>query len=224
MKLINNFFIALCLTFGCINLYGQQEEINTISVVGYAEEAIVPTEIYFSIALQEYVDEEQRVEMKSIENTLIEVAKKYGISLNEIEIHDFNGYQSYDSYSPRTVFTKTFRLKTDKILNVEGIMKEMDDRSLSSVTLGQMAVPKEAIKKLQSSLKSEALKNARSEANDILSELGKEIVDVVNVSITPAHDYYSYSDAYMTPKSGRDKIEARYVVISSSVNVTFSYR
>ena len=174
---------------------------RTITVMGSAEQEIVPDNIWFVIEIKEYYEgaydyygydsynEDDKIKLSEIEKLLKTDLNVVGIDTNNLITENIGNYYRY--YGGDYLLSKQFKIQLDSMSKVEELMNEIHTKGIQYMRLG--AMDHSEMETLRQEVKKEALLAARIKAEYLLESLDKNIGDVISIRETPNYvDYYSY--------------------------------
>jgi len=182
-----------------------------ISVTGSAEVIVKPDEIDLEIVLQEY-DEPgigPTIELAKLEKKLFDALAENNIPAEKVLFNNSNYYWYYwwrhrmDHYK-----TKTFTVKLDKETNFLELMKDLDFKGVSSVTIAKTT--NHQIQELRKEVKIQAVKAAKEKARYLLESIDEKLGGLISIEEMPENNYYRQpqtSNMQITTQNTGDEIE-----------------
>ena len=156
-----------------------------IEVYGQAEEEIVPDEIYFSITLKEYQNNNQeKVNIEQLERTLYQAVKKLGIEEEDFRIENVYGY-NYDWYRKEKpqreefLASKKYSIKFGDLNQVNELLASLDAKGIQSTNVDRYDHSK--IEQYRKGLKIKALQNAKEKADYLLQGVDERLGGILEV-------------------------------------------
>ena len=188
-KIIPYTLIGLLLTalYGHAQAQQQNSElVKKTEVFGSAEKEITPDEIYFSITLKEYIDEDKdKMGIDKLEQKLYNAVRKIDIPEEDFQIQNVFGY-NYDRYwrdkkKERNDFLaqKQYRIKFTELNKINRLFEYLDPKSIQNANVSGFSHSR--IEQYQSELKIEALRNASEKARTLLAGIGEEKGEVLQI-------------------------------------------
>jgi uncharacterized protein YggE len=184
-------YILTALLAGCISSLAiaqdrDQAIIKKIEVFGSAEKEVTPDEIYFSITLKEYLNEDkQKVNIDKLERELYNAVRKIDIPEEDFQVENVFGY-NYDNYwrdkkKDRQDFLaqKQYRIKFSELDKINRLFAYLDPKGIQSANISGYSHSR--IEQYRRDLKIEALRNARDKAEYLLEGIGEERGEVLEV-------------------------------------------
>ncbi|KAA3624021.1 MAG: SIMPL domain-containing protein [Bacteroidetes bacterium] len=233
--------ITIILLFlGTINvevLYSQENNSKEITVIGYAHREITPDEIFYSIEIEEYFENRQKVTLSEIENKFWKVIEQMGIEKSMVKIDNISERNiTYRRKKEETTSSKTFQIKFKEIEDLDNFA-----RQISKIPIQRAKISKVGLSdflKIEEELLVEAVKNAKKRAKLIVDELGAELGLAIQVTENIDNDlqrylitqYYDYNSRIMRMESGflrsgnEEKIEFKKLNLGVTVRVTFEIK
>ena len=173
----------------------QQNQVRKIEVAGFSEMEVVPDEIYFSISLREYYEDEKsqknKVIISTLEKQLIKAVTDAGFSKDALSITNLGGYQNYTDKKkkPATFLeSKQYELKVDRPDKLDGVMSKIDSRGVQYANVARVDHSKKEDFKKQ--VKIDALKAAKDKADYLLAALDQKMGQVLEIRELDENIYY----------------------------------
>lgn len=187
MKYLKNILLfALMLIVS--NIFGQQITNNnnsrSIEVLGYAEEEVVPDEIYVRLVLKEYFEGRIRITMKEQEETLIKAIQSMGYELENIRMT--NSKSSYTKIlwqSKEAISINTYVLKLSTAEEVKILVEKVKDMSVFSFEI--LSRTSSQLEKIKENVRAKAIQNAIDKADNMLKVLGETRGKVIIITESP---------------------------------------
>ncbi len=156
-----------------------------IEVYGQAEEEITPDEIYFSITLKEYQNNNQeKVNIKQLERALYQTVKELGIEEEDFRIENVYGY-NYDWYRKKKpqreefLASKEYSIKFGDLNQVNELLADLDAKGIQSTNVDRYSHSK--IEQYRKDLKIKALQDAKEKAAYILQGIDERLGGILEV-------------------------------------------
>ncbi|WPP52377.1 SIMPL domain-containing protein [Catalinimonas niigatensis] len=164
----------------------KEEFIKKIEVYGRAEREVTPDEIYFSITLKEYLnDNKQKVEIDKLERELYNAVRKIGIRDEDFQIENVFGYNQdwypRDKKKDREDFLaqKQYRIKFIELDKINRLFEYLDPKGIQQANISEYSHSQ--IEQYRRDLKIEALRNAKEKADYLLTGIGENRGEVLEV-------------------------------------------
>lgn len=162
------------------------EAIKKIEVYGSAAEEITPDEIYFSITLKEYLnDDKKKVGIDKLERELYNAVRKIDIPEEDFQIENVFGY-NYDwqwrnKKKDRQDFLaqKQYRIKFAELDKINRLFAYLDPKGIQSANISGYSHSR--IEEYRRELKIRALRNAREKAEYLLAGIDEQKGEVLEV-------------------------------------------
>lgn len=166
-----------------------------IEVAGFAEMEVVPDEIYFSISLREYFEDEKnqkgKVIISTLEKQLIKAIADAGLPKEALSISGMGGYQNYvdKKKKPATFLeSKQYELKIDRPDKLDIILSKVDSRGVQYANVARVDHSKKEDFKKQ--IKIDALKAAKDKAEYLLAALDQKLGQVLEIRELDENVFY----------------------------------
>lgn len=191
-----------------------KETVKKIGVVGSAEMEIVPDEIFFSIALQEYKpSNNKKVDISTLEKQLIKAVRQAGIDDEDFQIENVYGWnQNYwrkkDKKDEEFLAKKRYRLKLSNLSKVNDILAQVDPEGIANANIGDYSHSN--IEQYRKDLKIQALKAAKDKAEYLLQSIGEELgeaMEIQEVEMGGVGPYYAMRTANVAFESARGEAD-----------------
>ncbi|SEJ11656.1 hypothetical protein SAMN04487995_3296 [Dyadobacter koreensis] len=157
-----------------------------IEVAGFAELEVIPDEIYFSISLREYFNDEKnqkdKVIITTLEKQLIKAVADAGLPKEALSISGLGGYQNYTDKKkkPATFLeSKQYELKVDRADKLDGILSKVESRGVQYANVARVDHSKKEEYKKQ--VKINALKAAKEKATYLLEAVDQKLGPVLEI-------------------------------------------
>lgn len=166
-----------------------------IEVAGFAEMEVSPDEIYFSISLREYFEDEKnqkgKVIISTLEKQLIKAVADAGLPKEALSISGMGGYQNYvDKKKKPAAFleAKQYELKIDRPDKLDVILSKIDSRGVQYANVARVDHSKKEEFKRQ--IKIDALKAAKEKADYLLAALDQKLGQVLEIRELDENVFY----------------------------------
>jgi uncharacterized protein YggE len=210
---------------------GQQyAEKPNITVTGMAEREVVPNEIYISITLSERRNGTNKSTIEMQEKEMYEMLKKLGVNLADLSLSNVNAsYVRVKWKNTDVVDKKSYSLKLENAEIVGKVFRGLQDMDVKEAYLYKVDFSgKEHLKK---SLRTEAIRDAREKAIDMLSSIGHQAGDPLSIYVNEQNprEYYgantmvAYDKAVGAGEGQNDNDFAEFKKIKFTVNVTAKF-
>lgn len=203
-----------------------------IEVAGFAELEVVPDEIYFSVSLREYFNDEKnqkdKVNITTLEKQLIKAVADAGLPKEALSISGLGGYQNYTEKKkkPATFLeAKQYELKVDRADKLDVILSKVESRGVQYAHVARVDHSKKEEFKKQ--VKINALKSAKEKATYLLEAVDQKLGQVLEIREVEDNVNYPqpmYAKSAMRVMGG---MESADMVQDSSVEyqkIKLSYR
>lgn len=222
-------FIPLLLIFVIQPAFAQDNLVKKIEVMGTAKKEIVPDEIFLTIALKEYKQNNQKINIEVLEKQLYRTVKNADIPDEDLKIENIYGY-NYDWYKKKkdTEFLarKRYILKLNDLNKVNELLSGVDPEGIEYVNINDYSHTK--IDEYKQELKIEALKNAREKAQYLLSSIDEELgeaIEIQEVDIGDGPVYPMRADVRMAESAqSMPDIGFRKIELESRIRAIFKIR
>lgn len=223
------------LVSGMAMAQNDQELVKKIEVYGSAKKEIVPDEIYFSISMKEYIDEDKKkVSIDKLEKELYSAVRKIGVADEDFQIENVYGYNRewypWNKKKDREDFLaqKSYRIKFAKLDNLNRLFEYLDPKGIQSANISEYSHSQ--IEQYRRDLKIEALRNAKEKADYLLAGIGErsggvlEVQEINNEGYQPPVMYKARNMAMMeSADSGMQApdIEFKTIEIEAQIRAVF---
>jgi uncharacterized protein len=210
------------------------EPVRKIEVYGVAEMEVLPDEIYFVLLLKEYEQNNAIVKMDISEEQLLLALKSAKISKENLNPEGFVSRQSktYGSMEDnmgnpdmpeKILHIKSFLIKVNSMAKMQEIISKIPEKAMQDVRIEKMGHSQQA--KFQTQMQTEAIKNARQRANNLLQAeslaLG-EILEIQEIGLGYGSNIGNSYTAYPTLSGSLEYGSiSQKVKIHSEVRVVF---
>lgn len=192
MKTNRHFLLIIGLLIA-VSAFGQTktDELPYIEVSGTAEKEVIPDEIFIKIVIQEKYVDKIKVSIESQEEKLKQAFISIGIDLTNLVLSDVNA--DYVTIYRRTkgMLTKkeyTLKVKDAAILNK--VFEELDKLDITDASISKLSHSK--IDSLIKDIKIKALKAAKDKAEYLLTSIGKQLgepLEIKEIEYSGASNY-----------------------------------
>lgn len=172
-----------------------QYQVPNIEVAGFAEMEVVPDEIYFSISLREYFQDEKnqkdKVNISTLEKQLIKAVADAGLPKEALSISGVGGYQNYvdKKKKPATFLeAKQYELKVSSAEKLDGILSKVESRGVQYANVARVDHSKREEFKKQ--VKIDALKAAKVKAEYLVASLDQKLGKVLEIKELDENLYF----------------------------------
>ena len=162
-----------------------QPMVKKIEVYGQAEEEVTPDEIYFSITLKEYMnDDKKKVGIDKLERDLYNAVKKIGVKEEDFRIEDISAY-NYDWYRKKKpqreefLASKEYLIKFSDLNQINNLLSSLDAKGIQSTNVDRYEHSK--IEQYRKDLKIKALKNAKEKAAYLLQGIDEKLGGILEI-------------------------------------------
>ncbi|SDF99839.1 hypothetical protein SAMN04487996_11497 [Dyadobacter soli] len=172
-------------------------QVPNIEVAGFAEMEVVPDEIYFSISLREYFQDEKnqkdKVNISALEKQLIKAVADAGLPKEALSISGVGGYQNYNyvdkKKKPATFLeAKQYELKVASAEKLDGILSKVESRGVQYANIARVDHSKREEFKKQ--VKIDALKAAKVKAEYLVASLDQKLGKVLEIKELDENLYF----------------------------------
>ena len=185
-----------------------------IEVTGSAEQEITPDEIFFNIALREYIkDKTNKVDISTLEKQLQAAVNQAGIPKDNFRVENIYGNRWYWQKKKPEEFLagKRYTLKLSDLSRIDGILEKVDSKGIESVNVAGYTHTK--IEQYRREIKTAALKAAREKARYLLEGIGAQLGDPIEIQemggdYQPLPQYGMAHMSNMRMQAGMPEMEA----------------
>ena len=209
------------------------ETVKKIEVYGSAEEEVTPDEIFFSITLKEYLnDDKKKVSIDKLERELYNAVRKIDIPEEDFQIENVFGYnydwQRRDKKEGRQDFLaqKQYRIKFGELDKINRLFAYLDPKGIQNANISGYS--HSSIEQYRRGLKIQALRNAREKAEYLLEGIDEkrgEVLEVqeINQNNQPPVYYKARGMAMMESNAAMSapEIDFQKIKIESKVRAVF---
>lgn len=188
-------FVLLFVAFLAVPAMAQTYEIKTpyVSVNGYAEQEILPDEIYIQITLTES-DSKGKITLEQQRKQMFSALKQCKIDV-EKQLSMLDMASTY--FKRRTsLATARYELKVGSAQEAQKVFEALDAVGISNVDITKVACSKE--EEYRSAVRKAAMQDARQKASELAEAVGQSIGDCLIIN-----DYTARSGGVVYTKSVR---------------------
>ncbi|MEM7107817.1 MAG: SIMPL domain-containing protein [Bacteroidota bacterium] len=221
---------AFALLFFILNGYAQNPKPKSIEVLGKAQRTITPDELFLRITLKEYKSGNSKVNMNTLEASLVSALKEIKGTSDDLTVDNIYGYnwnwkkKKTDEY----LATKSFRLKLSDVQMVNDLIEKIDQEGLNSINLAKVSHSR--IDEIQLELKAEALKNAKEKAKFLLEAVDETVgstLEIQEINYGYESPVYARGRAFDTAEASvgyQSNLEFRSIEIEAEFRVVFEIK
>lgn len=183
---MNYYQLRICLCFVLwtgLSLSLKAQEIpsrSSLAVVGNAEISIVPDMIYLNLALQEYMEGSEIVEIQTLESDLIQRLEKMGIPPENLQLENLSAFQSsFDYPNPKVFVAKTYSVLLNHFDQVDQLRKDLQNLGLTSFNLSYYSHSQ--MDSLMAQLKKMAWEDALKQAKSLSQLSQQKLGNVISI-------------------------------------------
>lgn len=237
-KILNLYLLCSLVVAYAVPSRAQSDEdekklVRKIEVYGNAEREITPDEIYFVIALKEYLENDKdKVSIDKLERELYNAVRKIGVDDEDFQVQNVYGY-NYDGYwrnkkKERDDFLagKQYRITFNDLNEVNRLFSYLDPKGIQSTSVEGYS--HSDIEDMRKELKIEALRNAKDKAAYMLEGIGERVGEIIEVQeINNGYQppvYYNAARMEMAPSADRAQPEIDFKKIKLQFQVRTIFR
>jgi hypothetical protein len=240
MKLIST--LLLTVTFLTHFLYGQEqknfEEKPYVEVIGYAEKKIIPDEIYVSITIRERESGRDKISVEQQEKELKQALTDLKIPLENLTVSDAQADYIRVKWTVKDVISQSeYELKLASAQQVASVFEKLDDLKIDNAYISKVSNSK--IKEFKKEVEIEAIQNAKSKADYLLTAIGQKTGTalIINDRSSNSPDFASESiqlrgsrssNNYLYEEPKQEKslgtIQFRKIKLESTIYVKFEVK
>lgn len=215
MKYLIITIIGLCFASTAAWAQSENKTVRKIEVTGRAEEEIVPDEIYFSITLKEYLnDNKDKVSIDKLERELQNAVNKVGIDAENLQIENINSYNYWvwkQKKAKDFLASKQYRLKLSDLNMINQLLEYLDPKGIQGTNIAEYSHSE--IEKYRKELKIKALQAAKEKATYLVESIGETLGNVIEIQETgdfynPPMPYARNAKVMMMEEAGADMAAA----------------
>ena len=161
---------------------------RTIEVTGKSTEEIEPDKIIFTIAMQEYWEEEfqegtkyedyrTKVDIEKIENNVVDELKAQGIKMDQITLQRAGNY--WRQQGKDFLISKTLEIKIKTAKEANHLTNVLKTRGIQSMNIREMKHSQ--LEDYQLATKANAIKAAQLKAQKMVEALGQDLGKVISI-------------------------------------------
>ncbi|HYG39965.1 MAG TPA: SIMPL domain-containing protein [Cytophagales bacterium] len=153
-----------------------------IEVMGSAEMEVVPDEIYYTISLKEYKNNNKKVEIEALEKQLVKAVSAASIPKEDLHIENMQGYNEYWEKKRKSedfLISKQYVLKLNNLFKINEIMSGVDPKGVAYTNISKYSHSK--IEQFRKEIKIKALQAAREKAGYLLDGIDEELGEVLQI-------------------------------------------
>ena len=179
-----------------------------IEVSGTAEIEVIPDEIYFSISLKEYFQDEKaqknKVGIDVLEKQLVNAITEAGIKKEDLSIGSMGGYKNWYGRKKPQLFLeeKQYVLKLANLYKLDNIMSRLDEKGTQYANISRVEHSK--IKEFKKEIKIKALQAAKDKAICLLEGIGEKLGDALEIREVDEGNYYPQPQMMMRANVAMD--------------------
>jgi len=214
------------------------EQKSYIEVTGHAEKKIVPDEIYLSITIKERESGKDKITVEQQEKDLKQALTDLNIPLELLTVADAQADYIRVKWSKKDVISQSeYELKLSTAQQVADIFEKLDEMKIDNAFISKVSHSK--IKEYRKDVEIEAIKNAKSKADYLLTAIGQETGTalIVTERSSNSNDYYidgvkmrgaraSNGIRYEVPSYDKlkGKIDFRKIKLETTIYVKFEIK
>jgi len=181
--------LLICLACGLLFAASAQEKNTTpktISVIGTAEEEVVPDEIYVQVDLREYDKRGVgKIDIETIKSNFLTACKSIGLGDSEVSLNGFEGsnywqYKRNRKRDPELKAAVSYWVKVTTVQKLDELVDKLDDEATENFTIAKTAYSKET--ELKKQLKIEAIKAAKAKAEYLSEAIDEHIGGAITIT------------------------------------------
>ncbi|MDO5497670.1 MAG: SIMPL domain-containing protein [Alistipes sp.] len=188
-------FVLLFVAFFAVPAMAQTYEIKTpyVSVNGYAEQEILPDEVYVQITLTES-DSKGKITLEQQRRQMFSALKKCKIDV-EKQLSMLDMASTY--FKRRTSLASArYELKVGSAMEAQQVFEALDAVGISNVDITKVACSKE--EEYRAAVRKAAMQDARQKASELAEAVGQSVGDCLVIN-----DYSSRSGGVVFTKAVR---------------------
>lgn len=166
-----------------------KETERIIEVNGKAEIEIVPDEITFIVAIEEYWKEEfekrkdvkdykTKVPLAEIEDEFIKNLKKAGIDKEDVKVKNMGNY--WRNRGKEFLYSKQFEIKVTDLSKINKLTQLLDSKGIKQMNIGELNHSK--MNEFKKQVKIDALKDAKEKAQYLVESIGSTLGEVLTIT------------------------------------------
>lgn len=159
-----------------------------VSTVGRAEQEVTPDIIYIDVTLKEFYENgntKKKVAIEKLEKDLFESATKAGIKKEDFTIQNIWSYNTPEKKKKDTdiLLSRQYRIKVTNLNNLDQLLDGVDKAGIQSTSISEYDYSKK--KELEKTLKTQAVLDAKANAQILAEAAGQKIGKAIVLSETP---------------------------------------
>lgn len=159
-----------------------------VSTVGRAEQEVTPDIIYIDVTLKEFYENgntKKKVAIEKLEKDLFESATKAGIKKEDFTIQNIWSYNTPEKKKKDTdiLLSRQYRIKVTNLNNLDQLLDGVDKAGIQSTAISEYDYSKK--KELEKTLKTQAVLDAKANAQILAEAAGQKIGKAIVLSETP---------------------------------------
>ena len=149
------------------------EESPYIEVAGYAEQEVIPDEIYIGFTLRERYVYKEKETMEQLEKKLTDAVKKLDIPIEDLTLADAkSGYVRINIAKKGVLAKKNYLLKVTDAATVGKVFEEFEKIEITGATIATVRYSR--LDSLKKEVKIAAMKDAKEKADYLLESIGEK--------------------------------------------------
>jgi uncharacterized protein len=246
MKRRNLLMIVMLLL--SVNVKAQNQKINPlenapyIEVTGYAEQLIIPDEIYIEISLRERYENREKITIDQLVNQLRESLLSIGIDIHNMSLTDaYADYVRIHWYRKDVLAGKNIVVKVPDAATVASVFMQLEKLEMYNAEISRVACSK--IDSLKKEVKMRAIRNATEKCDYLLSTIGqskgrpliidetetpvlktKENADGVTLRGSSGNAYYYADGVKMSSAKLSGAIEFQKIKVQSTIYARYAIK
>lgn len=188
-KLAMKYVMFVVLAFLSFSVSAQtNDDVRFIEVKGSSEMEVEPDEIVFSIAIEEYWEEEfeknkefedykTKVPLSEIEDNLIKNLRKAGIPKKDIRVKNLGNYRRHRG--KEFLYSKQLEVTITDFEKMNEFTQLSDAKGIKFMNISKLNHTE--MDRFKREVKTEALKNAQKKAGWMLQSLNEELGEVISI-------------------------------------------
>ncbi|MBE8712983.1 SIMPL domain-containing protein [Sphingobacterium hungaricum] len=191
-------FLTLALVLGTILLTNAQTNAvdysRKVSTKGYAEKEVTPDIIYLSISLKEYFldgNTKKKITIEDLEKQLYNAAISNGVKKEDFTIQNIYSY-NYETKkkSQELLQARQYRIKITDLSKLNTLFDNVDAKGMESTSISGYDHSQK--KQIEKELKTEAVKDARINADILATADGQKVGKALVISDNSNFNFNDY--------------------------------